>query len=471
MDPRAFAAAVENPEIREVMSQKSGQLLDAVRFIQRHRYDQLINRQSATRRLLSLNETRYYCPMCGTPVYISTSPYKKFFFKHKIEDGSCPAVTRDGRTPQQMAAAKYMGARESDAHIRAKHRIERSLDASPQFSNVRVEERLKSTKRIGRWRQPDVQAEFGELRLAFEAQLSTTFLDVVIERREFYREEGMLLVWIMTWFDPYYRRITDDRLLIMNNSNVLVVDEETTRRSEQEQRFYVRVHYRQPVIQADEIEDIWQSAIIPFDELTFDLERQRAYFFDYEGEDKRAEQQLNAKRTEQRARQAEEAREAFFTHWEELKEHDHRYGKLSAPAISGKRGVLNAGVLLPDYIQENYSFHNAVSAILSAQSGKPVGYGFKKLNQVAHHLADKYPENLLYFGHALTAFGHRETLAQQDTTGKWNTRSRSVRSALRSYDPSYQPDPEWVDTILFLFPDIEQSVRTYLQKAQSSVAG
>ncbi|WP_407066812.1 DUF6035 family protein [Extensimonas sp. H3M7-6] len=43
---------------------------------------------------------------------------------------------------------------------------------------------------IGEWRRPDVQAKFGDLRMAFEIQLSTTYIRVIAERQEFYLREG-----------------------------------------------------------------------------------------------------------------------------------------------------------------------------------------------------------------------------------------------------------------------------------------
>ncbi len=43
-------------------------------------------------------------------------------------------------------------------------------------------------------------AKFGELRMAFEIQLSTTFIRVIAERREFYLREGGLLVWLFASF-------------------------------------------------------------------------------------------------------------------------------------------------------------------------------------------------------------------------------------------------------------------------------
>ncbi|HQR91416.1 MAG TPA: hypothetical protein PLH31_19515, partial [Caulobacter sp.] len=60
-----------------------------------------------------------------------------------------------------------------------------------------------------------------------EAQLTTTFLDVVIGRKTFYRAEGGLLVWVLPHFDPAYRQLTVDDLLFNNNADVLILDRES----------------------------------------------------------------------------------------------------------------------------------------------------------------------------------------------------------------------------------------------------
>ena len=70
-----------------------------------------------------------------------------------------------------------------------------------------------------------MQARRADFRIAFEVQLTTTFLDVVIGRKTFYRNQGALLVWVLAYFDPGYRQLTVDGVLFNNNANVFVIDE------------------------------------------------------------------------------------------------------------------------------------------------------------------------------------------------------------------------------------------------------
>ena len=49
--------------------------------------------------------------------------HKRFFFRHKTEDGSCPAKTRGTLSEEEIRARKYHGLRESEAHKRIKQLI------------------------------------------------------------------------------------------------------------------------------------------------------------------------------------------------------------------------------------------------------------------------------------------------------------------------------------------------------------
>lgn len=468
VDPRARATAVKKPQIPEIMSKKTGTLLDASAFIVRHRYDHLVNKQSAIRRLLGLGEARYYCPICHTPVYICTSLEKRFFFKHKVEDGSCPAITHDGRSYDQMKAMKYMGARESEPHKRMKSRIARSLYADERYKDIFVERTVKSRTQRGRWRRPDVQVCLGKEKIAFEAQLSTTFLDVVLSRQDFYRDEGILLVWVMNRFSPDYRRLTDDRILFMNNSNMLVVDEETTVKSEQESCFFVRCIYRRPQFNGRNIEDIWEEQVVPFHELTRYVETQQAFFFDFLEAEKVAEGEYEKALQKEIYAIREKLRRDFLELWSSLRDHHSDIEEINQTQIWWRRmhdRFSEEGLQLPVTPLDDDSFRDAISAIMSAKMGKVVGFDYQKLIQIAHHLFDHRKENLIYFGHALEKYGTKALISEQDRTGKWRKRSREIRKSLMSDDVYFLPKSEWIETILFLFPDIEAKVRQYLHRS------
>lgn len=190
VDPRDRATPVDNPAITEARSLRTGRLLDAKRLIRSFRYDAAIRLRGVLKDAAERGRPRLVCPMCGITLFLVSSMCKNFYLRHRSEDGSCPAVTHSGLTEADMRAMKYRGAQESDAHLRTKELLARSLAADPGFSEVRLEATWRASEGLPGLRRPDVSARCGELRTAFEVQLSTTFLDVVLGQSAFTGRKG-----------------------------------------------------------------------------------------------------------------------------------------------------------------------------------------------------------------------------------------------------------------------------------------
>lgn len=455
IDPLAAATPVDDPQIVEVIELGEGKILNAKEFIGSYRYGDLVTIRLRVREELKEAKPRFVCPMCHVPVYIVANPIKHFFFRHLVEDSSCPARTRDNLTEEEIRARKYHGLKESEAHKRIKRLIDRSLRADSTFidATILMEKHWRSALDPKRWRQPDVQAVCGSQRIAFEAQLSTTFLDVVVGRRLFYKSEGALLVWVLGSFLPEFRRMTTDDLLFSNNSNVLVVDEETTLKSEETGVFYLRCFYRRPFLEGDKIEGDWQDQVVRFSELTHDVLEQRIYFFDYQGEERRLRETLDAA-----------LREEFFKFWEATEPNFENRVESAGPWNVLKEKLEKRGVALPATASGNRNFRSMIHALLSALHGKPVGWQFDALIQVAHHLALDHPQHLLAFGYALESSGHKATLAAQDGTRKWARKKRQFWQKIQNREPEFLPDTEWLPALSFLFPEVGARIKAFLDQ-------
>lgn len=454
VDPLSPATPVDNPEIAELINLADGKILGAKTFIASHRYDAIIPLRMRIQESLRSERALFSCPLCSTPIYLVANMQKRFFFRHLVEDGSCPAQTRNPLTEEEIRRRKYHGLRESETHKKIKALIERSLRADPSFSDTTIlqEKRWRSAQDPARWRQPDVQAVRDAQRFAFEVQLSTTFLSVVAERRAFYKSEGALLIWIMADFSPEYRRMTTDDLLFSNNSNILVVDEKTTLLSEQLGAFHLRCFYRRPVLDNGAIRNQWESKLISFSELTCVVQEQCAYYFDYQDE----EQRLCTDRI----------RRNFFQFWDAaMNPHFDRRPENLAWWNELKESLEPHGVRVPDQPSEDRGFRSLIHAVLSAVRGVPVGWQFDRLIQVAHQVAEAHPEHLLAFGCALEVSGNKKVLVQQDTTGKWARKRRLAWEKIRTGHPKFMPDQRWLPALSFLFPDIADRLKEFAKIA------
>lgn len=437
VDPLAWASAVTKPEIDAVRNPRTGHVLNVRRLIRAFRYERAILLRQRLKALVKRDEARLVCATCGVPVYLACSTTKRFFFRHRQEDGSCPAVTRTQLSEADIRAMKYRGAQESGAHKRVKALLLRSLSADPRFKEVASERTWRASEGLCGLRRPDVSARTDTDRLAFEVQLSTTFMDVLLSRKEFYRAEGAALVWVLPYFHPSYRRMTDDDILFGNNSNVFVVDERSAAASEAAGSFIMTCWYRKPIIQGDKIVDEWVERMVRWDEITVDVDRQAIIVFDYAQEAARLREELRAARlewiaaTEAAARQAREDRE------NDLRKKVLRF-VLDGPekgdylAYEKEWFGLNDTLLAhgcglegeyPDLIRARRIVH----LIESARTGNPIGFGHRTLAEVGHHIINQHSDLLLAFGYMLRRFGTEEALYRDDRTGKLRGKLKAVR--------------------------------------------
>jgi hypothetical protein len=230
--------------------------------------------------------------------------------------------------------------------------------------------------------------------------------------------------------------------LFSNNSNIFVVDEETAAASEAASAFIMKCWHRKPVIVGDEIVSEWVERLVRWDEIKVDVDLQTVVAFDYIGE---AAKLLEEVKTAKLARIA--AREAAIEHASVALEHDLRervfrfvlnddedgdYMGCQTEwfAINGELLAINCGLSgkHPD-VAKVFRF---VHLIESAKAGKPVGFNYKNLAEIGHHIFHQHPDLLMAYGFMLRAFGTKSALDRDDRTGNFEAKIKGERHNFRS---------------------------------------
>jgi len=425
---------VINPEITEIIDKISGAILPVKEVIGSD-YDKVIKLRLELLTFIKRNEPRYICPLCHTPVYlVCRHKTRHFFFRHTIDDGRCTVDTRGNMSEAEINARKYNGAKESEAHKQIKKIIAESLKADGRFKDIAIEQVWKS-KELGEWKKPDVYAIFDDrIRMVFEIQLSTTFLRVIVERKEFYLKEGGLLCWIFKEIKEEYPRLMQDDIFYNNNCNLFLASEETLLLSKKQKIFFLKCCWFEPVIENKEIVNTWKTQIVPFDELTFDHEHQRIFFFDYE----REKQKLARVRFEQ-----------FWLFNNSNGDIDEIYKEL-------KKLSSNCDLALPAIPFATPRIKSLLNILYSAKHGKPIGYKFTTFIQVAHRVECSYKKYLKIFGWALKTYGSDEQIKREDRSGKWAKKVEKFKPLMLSHDETYQHDDSFDQFISFLFPELAE---------------
>lgn len=411
-------------------------------------YEKALQLRMALRQGIAAGKPIYSCPLCVVPVHlVSLAQERRFHFRHETEDGRCPVRTKGNLSPERILAMKYDGARESAAHIRMKEIIAASLRCDPDFSDVKVEPVWKGE--ANERRKPDVRAVWRKtLPVAFEVQLSTTFLRVIAERRSFYLSQGGLLFWVFQKFDMGNARLTQEDVFYNNNRNAFLASAETLAASEKNGKLILDCVWSEPSIDKGQLLWAQHRRFASFSELTIEQGRQRAFLFDADSARERCHSEMVDW----------PLRENFRCFWLDTSRRfdDGRWATI-------RTQFKERGLVLPQYPRDIFGFQALLDSLYSAQEGRPIGWGYADLVKVAHHVFDRYKGFLWAFKLVLEAHDMGAVIKEQDDTRNWRKKVKAYAAAWtnpNSVDAlSFAPDRRLDDLVVFLFPEIEVFLR------------
>ncbi|MDB5875717.1 MAG: hypothetical protein JWQ07_5159 [Ramlibacter sp.] len=338
---------------------------------------------------------RVVCGICGRPIYLSryVRTDGNRWFEHDGAAPDCPWYSKNRLSPELRRALIYRGQQEGERHRHLKNFVADWLEREPGVSDVNREQVTFGQILKGEWKRPDVQCVWRGRRVVFEIQLSYTFLSEVIKRDEFYRKEGIFIIWLFDTFD--LRRATVRDEAFFNRRNLFILDKEAEEVTKQAGRLTLNGTFQEPVIVEQAIADEWRHRLITLDDLHFEQPSYRPYFVDYDA----ALQALQERRAEierQRiAQQREAARlESIRLRQKELSEWNNLVQRYIRAAIAycdsdyadaTRQPILDAA----DDMYETgfwhrgfeclkddafFGWHRPLPVLLSMRFNRPVGY-------------------------------------------------------------------------------------------------
>ena len=436
---------VADPQINEVMDLATGNVAPAESWVSGD-YQQVLELRMRLMQDMQAGRPLLACPLCAVPVHlVSLAAERRFYFRHETEDGRCPARTKGQLSGAQILALKYDGARESQAHRDMKNLIALSLRCDPDFSQIEIEPTWKGIEANSR-RRPDVRALWkGQLPVAFEVQLSTTFLRVIAQRRQFYIQNGGLLLWVFKEFDMGDTRLTQDDIFYNNNRNAFVASRETLGASRQTGKFVLDCVWSAPSVEQGQLGWRQFHRNAAFDELTIDQAAQRVFLFDADSEKAQAlAEQVDA-----------ELRGAFRSYW--LRQ-PNSYDEDLWSDLRERFEV--RGIELPTYPGVGRGLHALLDTLYSVREGHMVGWRYENLVNLAHNVFERHKDLLWVFKLMLAAHKRGADIVRWDPTRKWRSKVAIYREAWASSDEAFAHDSTWDDLVALLFPEIAKDLRT-----------
>ncbi|MGV8941501.1 MAG: DUF6035 family protein [Lysobacter sp.] len=454
-------ALAEVRQYEEVLDRDTGHYVSLSQFLGDDCYGEII----ATKRVALENDViegkeRFLCPDCEKSMVLRSVPTRdqtedRFYFRHRIDNGECSG--RKGQTAAAICARKFAHMKEGAQHKLLKRLLAESMEADQRFSETAVEARWKDADGV-RWRQPDVQSVWQGRRVAFEVQLSTTFLHVIAERMTFYRHNDGALLWVFRDLDPAAFKLAEDDLFYSNNRNAFQVSMATAEQSQTEHRFVLDCAWHEPHLdEGGVVGDRLHRRIVGFDELTLDVSSggvPRAYYFDYDGALEALRQQREGgKRAESEAhdKALRDALEAAVLNFSIATDGGPEW-------LGVRRRFRDRGFELPERLYHQGPFY-LLQAAYSAKHGKPVACSIKNLMGLAQSLFNLHKDTLWVFAVMLGHFSRGRDLAANGNVVGWKKKRDQYREGWFRGDPQFAPNRDYDNLLAFLFPEAAGDLR------------
>ena len=243
-----------------------------------------------------LNRPLYICGKCEQPLALKGKPNKnkQFYLAHLKNSSDCDWKSGDDRTRLEIHSEMFFRVRESEKHKELKAFIVDKLEKDKLFSQIKSEKRFKSDFKE-QYKVPDVSTVktknnghvYITTNIVFEIQLTSTYLDVIIDREQFYYENKSNIIWIFSTFsnDLSKTKMTEDDILFSNKKNVFILDEEAQKVSNEKQALYLKNLYLEVYLNKGNITYKWsEPKIININEITFDVITAKSFIYNFEYE-------------------------------------------------------------------------------------------------------------------------------------------------------------------------------------------
>jgi competence CoiA-like predicted nuclease len=390
------------------------------------------------------------------------------------------------------------------------HLLRLKADADKTISGITVDTIYKSEQISKEWRKPDVRLFYKKVHLVFEIQLSTTFLSVIAEREHFYRSNSMFIVWVFKSFslEAEQQRFSQKDIFYLNNNNVFVFDESAISKSGDQNTLFFHCYYKRYYLDNDLVEEQWNDAYVTLDNLTFDEKTKRCYYHDSEGEKERLESEVMMASYIKSEKERKilnqnivfrKKQDDFKTCQKSIaKRIDHVYGP-STPLLNlfirdletvdhGIYQLFRSGYKTSttdleflkkeyalaearidelaykaylqsvckvlfivkvdnrDFIKDLPSVEKVLFGILSLKRNRIIGFNYKSMVNVVHHVIDQRHSLFTIFDCAMDFYDRKEQILKLDKSGKLNEKIEKFR-------PS-RVDRKYEYAIKAIFPEI-----------------
>lgn len=291
--------------IIEVLNYETGECINADEFFLKPLDELTVIRSELQKAIEGFREPLFTCYYCKQKIRIRGGVSKNnekrsevFHFAHLKDSPDCHIKTNNILTKDEVNRIKYNGSKESPLHQTLKNQIADCLilneETKHEISNVEIEKVIHD-KVEKEWKKPDINAYFLKNHIAIEFQLSTTWIDVITRRQQFYKENSIFIFWIFHTFDTNddVRKLTFNDVIYTNNQNAFIFDKEAYELSLAEKDLILKCCYKSYYRIYTELDERWEWSLIKLSDLTFDEQCYRIYYHNSEEQKQKVEIEIS----------------------------------------------------------------------------------------------------------------------------------------------------------------------------------
>lgn len=323
----------------------------------------------------------------------------------------------------------------------------------------------------GEWRRPDVKCLYRGVALVFEVQLSYTFLSDVIARDEFYRREGIFIIWVFSKFELNRAAVTDEAFF--NRRNLFVLDVEAVKKTKECGALAFSGYRQAPQLVEGAVCDVWSSEPVFLSDTIFPYDTYRPYFFEYGA----ARSELEAKCAKEKQQRQLEAWAADVQAFLDavIRHCSSDYDDVTKKEVLAKVDRLEEGAFWNrayDVLRDDrlYGWHGVLAILLSIRLNKTIGYSpslsvFRVIEaglRKGHPQGSKYSFAILF----LWAYKIYKPVVKSDNHDWLVERAGEIKDSIEAGEDTFVRYEGYDEAIALLFPELATQLESSFGRAK-----
>ena len=301
-----------------------------------------------------------------------------------------------------------------------------------------MEQVIKSIKEKKLWRKPDVSSDFIDKKIVFEIQLQTTYLNVIRDREDFYKNNEIYIMWFFDSSNMEKFRFSEKDIFYANKSNAFVITDDSIRMSQEKGYFLFHCFYKVPFVIDDTIHYKWEEKLITIDDLNFDNQNFKVYYYDFDAK----ENQIKNSFLEIENNKAFPWLSAF---WYSSLEYDSKAINEEFTEVFKSNNVTN--------FKMNYHLARVLNTIYSLKMSQILGFNFNSFIALSNNLLEHHKEFSYIFLWAVEIYNLKDAILEQDKKGSFQKKIDRFKRE------RYPQNNEYNQLFVILFPALRDKLK------------